>query len=664
MHRRLFFVAGLIALSTGGSPTCAWSAGGSRFAHSESDARYIHVIDLYDADNRKITPESTKPYSSIRTCGRCHDVETIAHGWHFNAFTEIAKASDLEELQRDGRVGEPWIWTDARTATQLPLSYRSWPGRFDPKDIGITRHAMTKQFGGRVPGGGFADPGFERIQAFGASEVNQDELSERWAFSGGLEIDCMVCHAVSGAYNFEARREVIADENFAWAPTAGLGLGEIKGDVSRIRDGSDPTDESVLAKLPQVTYDPDRFDSDGRVHMDLVLEVDNNACYQCHSHRQVDDAGVMSRWRHDEDVHLLSGMQCIDCHRNGIGHDTVRGFEGESHPAGESMQTLSCVGCHLGGDPLGGADSLAGRFGSPVPAHAGIPPVHFDLLTCTACHGGPLPGPEALGWMTSLSHSLGEASHRTGAELPWIQGPVYSPLASDDLGLAVDHLEKRPKITAARVMWPTYWASVSDEQIKPLPPDEVFTATRRALRVRKDFMSELVGDEPDEEEFAEKVAAGLRAIEKELEVPQAAFVTAGRVHVAGEDDTSLEVIPVANEEAVGRVTWPLAHNVRPAGWSLGVNGCTDCHAEDGLLFSSSVTPVSATPSPVEPIAMATLQGIDAAERERWNQLFGGRTPFKVLVAASLLILMGSMLIAMVVAIVRAVSGHAVTEGNA
>ena len=70
----------MFAVATASSPAA------DRY-HSDGDARFLHHIDLYDTSNRKITPESNKPYSSVKTCGRCHEYDTIAHGWHFNAFS-------------------------------------------------------------------------------------------------------------------------------------------------------------------------------------------------------------------------------------------------------------------------------------------------------------------------------------------------------------------------------------------------------------------------------------------------------------------------------------------------------------------------------------------------------------------------------------------------
>jgi hypothetical protein len=42
------------------------------------------------------------------------------------------------------------------------------------------------------------------------------------------------------------------------------------------------------------------------------------------------------------------------------------------------------------------------------------------------------------------------------------------------------------------------------------------------------------------------------------------------------------------DRAAAPVTWPLAHNVRPAQQSLGWNGCTDCHTADSKFFFRTV----------------------------------------------------------------------------
>ena len=61
----------------------------NRFATSDNMSGYVHWIHLYDANNSRIEPgrENLKPYSPEKTCGRCHEFDTISHGWHFNKTT-------------------------------------------------------------------------------------------------------------------------------------------------------------------------------------------------------------------------------------------------------------------------------------------------------------------------------------------------------------------------------------------------------------------------------------------------------------------------------------------------------------------------------------------------------------------------------------------------
>lgn len=671
---RLFAYTIAVTFAAAGLPVNAPAADG-RY-HSDGDARFLHHIDLYDVDNRKITPESTKPYSSMKTCGRCHDYETISHGWHFNAFSPQAAA---------GREGEPWIWTDSRTGTQLPLSYRDWSHTYDPKEVGISAWEMTKHFGGRTPGGNMGgnlpdETAADRsgpAEDSGKGDSDESDAEEeakptRWPLSGTLEIDCMACHAVSGAYDINARREQIGEENFAWAATAALRLGTIDGKVSKIKDGSDPEDDATKEKLPTVTYDASRFGQDGSVFMDLIREPSTNACYQCHSNRTVADSGIEQRWIHDEDVHLRAGMVCADCHRNGIDHHIVRGYDDERNPSGQDVATLSCRGCHLGPESDGEeiAEDIyarAGRLGAPKPLHAGLPPIHFEKLSCTACHGGPAPRDEVLRIMTSLAHGLGEQGHRTGEELPAILGPVFDKHADG-------------RVYPNRAMWPAFWGTLNDGTISPIPPEQVYDMTRRALRVRKSFVDELLrpkmsssdlkkilGEDRakvDEEErteeenakvsdaqskegralFEEKVAAGLAAIEKELEVDQAVYVSGGIVYAAGEEEDTLKTIEVDDAQATGMVSWPLAHNVRSAGWSLGIGGCTECHSENAKLFATTIASIGPGPDRGEPVSMASLQGVDPDQRLAWNELFKGRASFKYIIAGSVALLLMTLFV--------------------
>ena len=637
---------------------CAASPGAdSRFSQTHSRSEYVHWIDLYDANNKKVNPAETDetkkasltPYSPAKTCGRCHDYKSIASGHHFNAMHK--------DVPR-GRRGEPWIWEDSRSGTQIPLSYRRWKGTYDPNDLGISGREFVLKFGHHLPGGGPGEPPeepadeapkepTEEAPAEGEESAEKVEAN-RWNLSGELAVDCMMCHAGDNSYSPETWWEQIQDENFAWAPTAALGLAHIDGDVEGLPDDFDPTaaDENSRDKLPTTTYVPLRVNGDGKVFFDVVRQPHNNACYYCHSNRLVGEE-VSPEWMHDEDVHIRAGMSCTDCHRNGIEHHTVRGFEGEEHPSGQSVAALSCRGCHMDEGPE------SGRFGAPKPLHKGLPPIHFDKLSCTACHSGPQPGEQAFMVQTALAHQLGLPSHHEGDPPPGIVTPIFK--RDGEGGVLYPH----------RMMWPAFWGAMKDEQITPLNPEAVYEATRKTLRVRRppfaeevmdaDLSSsekkELLGEDRykvDEDELTEdekakladamaetgrknwqeKLVGALNDLKEGVEegaVP--VYVSGGKAYRLAADGTAEEF----ENEATEPYAWKLAHDVRPARWSLGAKGCFDCHAEGAPIFEGKFTAMGPAPDE-EPVTTAMYEiaesEFDKTRLDAWNQSFQGRTAFK------------------------------------
>src|SRR5512137_1482324 len=73
----------------------------------------VHLIPLRDENDELIVPTETDPlpYSARFTCGPCHDYAPVRGGWHFSATTS----------EKNGRPGEPWLLSDPRTGTVLPL---------------------------------------------------------------------------------------------------------------------------------------------------------------------------------------------------------------------------------------------------------------------------------------------------------------------------------------------------------------------------------------------------------------------------------------------------------------------------------------------------------------------------------------------------------------
>lgn len=667
------------------------AAAQSRYATSDSMKSYVHWIDLYDENNQRIDPaDNPRPYSPEKTCGRCHDFKTIAHGWHFNAALLPATAdsaktgddsgtyseasSDDRPLGENGRAGQPLFWNDSRTGTYLPLSYRGWEGSHHPADLGLSNWQIAAKLGGYLPGMS-PDVSYAPVKPAEGEAVSVHDPSfstDRSHITGPLTIDCLLCHHRPGSeYSPFVWTEQIAEQNFAYAPTAALGLGVVTGGMRRLKDDFDPQAEGAADLLPKVEYEPSKFRSDGKVFVDLVRRPTNDACYYCHTEMS-SQSPLGNRWLHDQDVHLRSGMLCVDCHRNGLDHQTVRGFEHELHPSEQSVSTLSCKGCHMGqegSDPLAGA----GRLGAPKPAHRGLPPIHFEKMSCTSCHSGSALAEEVPRQIHSIAHRLGEHVKRTGDELPAIHASVMLPvdaqshvrLKQDGAGLYTPH----------HVMWPSYWAVVKQGQVTALNPEQAYELLRRPLRVRRDFMEELsdvklslsqrreiLGDdraarqrpeqltdsqrelleaaeaEQRDLQVNERISAALEEIEANFPDSQAVLISGGTGIIRDADGNLAEMPAEQLGEAAEPYSWPVAHAVRPARQSLGIQGCQECHSDDSPFFFASIQPLGVVPEQqTQRLAVHQLQHVDTQRLAAWNQLFLGRANFKIFGLAALAI---------------------------
>ncbi len=162
----------------------------------------VHLIPLRDENDEPIIPTEALPlpYSARFTCGPCHDYATIRDGWHFGAMTAAAS----------GRPGEPWFQVDGRTGTVLPLSYRRWEGTYDPRALGLSAWDFTALFGRHMPGGGPAEPSDEEVAA---------EPDGRWSVSGKAEVNCLACHNRSGRQDPSEWAKQVLRENLRWAAT-------------------------------------------------------------------------------------------------------------------------------------------------------------------------------------------------------------------------------------------------------------------------------------------------------------------------------------------------------------------------------------------------------------------------------------------------------------
>ncbi len=553
---------------------------------TESRTPFLHNIPLHDAQGRVISPPAplsddgkpqepkANPYSSAQTCGKCHDYEVISQGWHFNAAQGNVKS---------GRPGEPWILTDPATHTQIPLSYRGWAGTFKPVDVGLNDYDFVGNFARHSPGGGVGEP--DKIDA-------TDPKMGRMQITGTLEIDCLICHQSTGRYDHDARFTAVKGQDFRWAPSIAAGLGTF----ASFRSAGSMADlwhpgRNVPSTLPAIKYDRSKFDADNNVLFQVARRAPANNCYYCHtSETELGDA----RWHSDTDVHLRAGLLCVDCHRNGLDHMIVRGYEGEAkdrsvpvamvdlrarmlrrddaalsdddaHKRARqqleselgSVETLSCRGCHM-----------SGRLGSPRLVHKGLPPIHLEKLSCTACHSGPFPASDSSVVHTSLAHKLGLPAPARGKNTaPVIVEPVFLYGADGKIG-------------PYKMVWPSYWGHLKDGKITPMLPAEAAQAGTIPKQDSDDGTRDPYNTKPLADAQIQQV---LESFSDNPSRGQAVFVAAGKLY-------RLDHGKLASEEnaAAKPYSWALAHDVRPAAQALGARGCADCHSGDSPMYFATI----------------------------------------------------------------------------
>ncbi len=508
----------------------------------------VHVIDLYDAEGSLIRPgdQPIMPFSTKETCAKCHDYTKISSGWHFNT---------ADPNINPGRPGHPWILVDYLTATQLPLSHRRWEGTFNPEEVGLTPWYFVQEFGRHLPGGGIGED----------DSTDVADVFVRWMISGKLDINCLSCHDAESSHDQAEYARNTRNQNFRWAASATAGFATVRGSAKSMPDNYDiylgvaPDDARSIP--PSVSSDQSRFNPQGKVFTDVAHKIPNERCYFCHSTK----TSSSGKWHSDEDVHLAAGLSCVDCHQNGLDHSIIRGYEGESNFLDNPIvKSSTCEGCHLGDEST--SQPSHGRFGAPRPEHIGLPIVHFEKLACTACHSGPYPAKKTKLVKTSMAHALGaQGILKSDEVLPYIVSPVF---VKGEGG----------KIEPHNLIFPSYWAKMEADSIKPINPkkiqpiilsliaaDTTTDSTNYALISSgkwADFTTELLTQALD----------SLSSLDSTGAIP--VFISGGKLYRLTKDGK----LKSQQHKAAEPYSWAIAHDVRPAAQSLGANGCSDCHA--------------------------------------------------------------------------------------
>jgi hypothetical protein len=466
-------------------------------------------------------------------------------------------------------------------------------------------------------------------------EVDTSELF-RWEISGKYEINCLACHHADRKQNQSDAAFQAAKENYRWAATVASGLASVKGTASELEDFYDPEFDGHKIIT---SYDKSRFDSNDKVFLDIVRKPTSNSCYFCHSTQSLETPGE-DEWVHNEDIHLTSGMSCADCHRNGVDHMISRGdIEPSKTPHGSAdylkaydpkkVTSYSCQGCHMG-DPNANdpAARMGGHLGAPIPEHKGMPPVHFEKLSCTACHSGRLPTGNTARVRTARIHKLGLHGKLASMQpqLPHVVTPVFARMANGKIG-------------PHNMIWPSFWGTQTNGVVKPLAPNLVREIAPDELGIEIEAPERV----NDWIELSEKQIGNVLKLigdyEWELEEgepkPLPVYVAGGLLY-----RLSNGVVVSENHDAGEPYKWPIAHDVRPAAQSLGSNGrCADCHDKDSPFIFGQVevdTPIK--PAEKQSVAMTEFGELDRGYYQMFAFTFLFRPWLKVVVIISCILL--------------------------
>ncbi len=307
----------------------------------------------------------SRPVSLKKTCGACHDYNTITHGYHFQmGRDELYPPTEAGKGDAPGR--GPGLFGKWQVLYQRELT----PVKFDnPDDVDMTPFDWVLNCGICHPGGGPAeyDRNHKRYDEAIKGDIggltmfgNGDYHESAWGRTGVIEADCLVCHLES--YEYSVRVQQMKKLNFEYAATAAAGFGYVFGSLAE-------------GQQPKVYYDKSMFRADGTVYLHIRRPSDRQ-CQECHDMSSAQKRG--SAWHNSymQDVHSDQGLGCVDCHPGDIRHNFAKG-----HSAGQSVRddldytNLSCKRCHE-----------EGEHGAPNEKHEWLPALHLERISCEACH--------------------------------------------------------------------------------------------------------------------------------------------------------------------------------------------------------------------------------------------------------------------------------------
>ena len=430
------------------------------------------------------------------------------------------------------------------------------------------------------------------ISPGGINGFDGDYFKAKWAESGVLEADCLICHLKD--YNNKQRKQQIKALNFRWAATVGAGFGKVEGSVSK-------------GEQPKLTYDASIFQEDGKVLLPVVKEVSNENCLFCH--RETDWKKRGSSYSARTDVHIRAGLRCVDCHVTGRKAEDFRIAGREEHQIGKGDDPGTLVRDDLDNTMRRCEDChLKGILNAPVIRHRGLPPAHLEKIACQTCH---------IPWRQVKAALVQDASVYNIS--PRIAPPpkriwsFYDPemkpwnYYGDALGYPEGLqplFEFRPVLGWYKErLYPlnrvyTLWVGIKADGERGInypymkdvftmwnkhvsAPDDVFPVLKQIKDDNLDGFLEINRTEEVTAILA-SVASMLTAKGASLEGKEVVFVDGDRYTADGTNWKS--IAKKRYEYSPYGSVFKLSHDITPARNALGAKGCSDCHSLESEFF--------------------------------------------------------------------------------
>jgi hypothetical protein len=202
-------------------------------------------------------------------------------------------------------------------------------------------------------------------------------------------------------------------------------------------------------------------------------------------------------------------------------------------------------------------------------------------MSCTACHSGPWPKEQTILTKTARAHRLGTIGvNKSHEALPHINSPVFAEHGwiGSKFIRRVRFSVKVGKIAPHKMIWPSYWGVINDQDVAPIDFDVV---KQKVGQILANVKLPASGDWPDLSD--ENITQALKSLKGVVE-GEPVYISGGKVYSLDESGKLWS----EEHKAAEPYLWPIAHNVRPAAQSLGIRYCTDCHATDAPFFFGDV----------------------------------------------------------------------------